>query len=41
MWDLSSACKTDRANFTEWMPFPPFNCLVEINPNAEALSAGT
>ena len=41
MRDLSSACKTDRADFTEWMPFLPFNRMAEISPNEEALSANT
>ena len=37
--DLSSACQTDQADFTDWMSFILSNLMEEINPNPEALSA--
>ena len=41
MRDLSSACKTDRSNFTGWISFLLSNCMKEIIPNTEAFSAKT
>ena len=38
---LSSACKDDRADFTDWMSFLQSNVINEISPNTEALSANT
>ena len=38
---LSSVCKTDRANFTDWMPFLPSNIMEQISPNTVALSVST
>ena len=36
---LSSACKIDRADFTDWMSFLTSNLTEEISPNTEAFSA--
>ena len=33
--DLSSACKSDRADFTDWLSFISFNLMQELNPNPE------
>ena len=38
---LSSACKTDQAEFTDWMYFLPFNLIREINSNTEDITANT
>ena len=38
---LSSACKTDQADFADLMSFLPSNLLEKISPNTEALSANT
>ena len=38
---LSSACKTNRADSTDWMPFLPSNFIEEISFNTEALDANT
>ena len=37
---LSSACKIDQADFTDWMSFLTSNFIKEINP-AETLSKNT
>ena len=37
---LSSACKTDQADFTDWMSFLTSNLIKEINPT-EVLSKNT
>ena len=34
---LTSACKTDQADFTYWMSFVPSNLMEEISSNTEAL----
>ena len=39
--DLSSACKTERADFTTSMSFLPSNLMAEISPNREVLNANT
>ena len=41
MRTLSSARKTDQANFTDWMSILPSNLTEEISPNTEALRANT
>ena len=38
---LSSACKTDQANFSEWMSFLPSIFMKETSPKTEALGANT
>ena len=38
-WALSSACKTDQGDFTDWMPFLPSNLMKKVSSNTEALSA--
>ena len=38
---LNSTCKTDQADFTEYMSFLPSNLVEEISPDQEALSANT
>ena len=38
---LSSACKTDQAEFTDWTYFLPFNLIREINSNTEDITANT
>ena len=35
---LSSECKTDQADFPDWMSFLPSNLMEEINPIPEALT---
>ena len=35
---LSSECKTDQADFPDWMSFLPSNLMEEINPIREALT---
>ena len=37
----SSACKSERPGFSDWMSFLPSNLKEEISPNTEALSANT
>ena len=37
-WVLSSPCKTDWADFIDWMSFLPSNLIEEINHDAEPLS---
>ena len=41
MRTLSSARKTDQANFTDWMSILPSNLMEEISPNTAALRANT
>ena len=36
---LSSGCKTDKADFTDWVSSLPSNFMEEISPNPEALNA--
>ena len=36
---LSFECKTDQADFIDWMSFLPSNLMEEFNPTPEALSA--
>ena len=38
---LSSECKIDQADFTDWITFLLSNLLEEICPNPEALSINT
>ena len=38
MWALSSSCKTDQGDFTDWVFFLPSNLVEEINSDIEALS---
>ena len=38
-WNLCFECKTDEADFIDWMSFLPTNLMEEISPNPEALSA--
>ena len=38
---LSSACKTDQADFTYWMSFLQFNLMEEISPTTESLSVNS
>ena len=40
-WILSSDCKTDQADFTDWMSFLTCDPMEEIPPNPEALSTNT
>ena len=35
--DLSSACETDRADFTDWMSFLPSNLVEKISSNKDVL----
>ena len=39
MWDLSSACETDWADFTDWMFFLSSNLTEEVRPNTVAITA--
>ena len=41
MCALSSECKIDQADFTQWVSFPSSNLMEEISPNPEAFSANT
>lgn len=38
---LSSACKTDQADTSDWLYFPTSNLMEEISCNTKALSANT
>ena len=38
---ISSECKTDQADFKDWMSSLPSNLTKEISPNAEVFSAST
>ena len=35
---LCCACKTDQADFIDWMSFLPHNFVENISPNTEAIS---
>ena len=37
-WALSSECENNQVDFADWIFFPPFNLMKEINPNLETLS---
>ena len=41
MQDLSSECKIDQTDTTDWMSLLPSNPMVEINPNPEPHSKST
>ena len=41
MWSLSSEIEIDRADFSDWMTFLPYNLMEKINPNSEAFIANT
>ena len=38
---LSSAGNTEQADFTDWISLQRSNCMIEIVPTTEALSAKT
>ena len=40
-WALSSECKTDQNDLTDWMYFLLSNLMEETNPNAKVLNANT
>lgn len=38
---LTSKCKIDRSDFTDWMAFQPSNIMKEITPYPEVVTANT
>ena len=41
MWVLSSECKIDQTDFTNWVSFLPSNLMEEIRPNLDVHSVNT